>query len=268
MQDIPTGLAAIVLRLLHHLLNGNDDLEGTVVDDGIGKLGVRRGPLHTLDHVRQDFPALHGLHQIQQIAAQAVRIRFHAAFCVDGDDPGVPTLVGHPKTLGLRRGRFGGRRIFRLRQALVLRIGHEGLHRHFLRGHGLAVIGIRSSINNLFRRFRDGLGGVVRHIKGHVGFSRFRVRIGRRLVSALLLAQFRVSLGIGPSGILRAARVQIGLEVRRRAVLGLGIIPLALREKRLLRFRLSQLHSGVQGLVRLLFKGSLLASCHGWVPPL
>ena len=31
VQDIPTGLAAVVLQLLHHLLNGDDDIEGTVM---------------------------------------------------------------------------------------------------------------------------------------------------------------------------------------------------------------------------------------------
>ena len=31
VQDIPTGLAAVVLQLLHHLLNGDDDIEDTVM---------------------------------------------------------------------------------------------------------------------------------------------------------------------------------------------------------------------------------------------
>ena len=30
-EVVPTGLAAVVLQLLHHLLNGDDDIEGTVM---------------------------------------------------------------------------------------------------------------------------------------------------------------------------------------------------------------------------------------------
>ena len=56
-----------------------------MVGDGVGHLRVVRQPLHALDGAGQDLLALQGLHQVQQIAAQLVRICLNRALSVNGD---------------------------------------------------------------------------------------------------------------------------------------------------------------------------------------
>ena len=100
VEHVALGLAAVVLRLLDGLQHRDDDLEVAVVDDCIGHLRVIRQPLHALDRTGEDLLALEGLHQVQQVVAQPVRIRLHRPLSVDGYHP-LAAPARHAEFLGL-----------------------------------------------------------------------------------------------------------------------------------------------------------------------
>ena len=119
VQDIALGLPTVVLRFLHRLQYRDNDLVVAVVGDGVGHLRVVRQPLHALDGAGQDLLALQGLHQVQQVAAQLVRIRLNRALSVNGNHAlAAPARHSEP-AFGLPGVSLGGGRS-RLARSLII----------------------------------------------------------------------------------------------------------------------------------------------------
>ena len=192
VEHVALGLAAVVLRLLDGLQHRDDDLEVAVVDDGIGHLRVIRQPLHALDRTGQDLLALEGLHQVQQVVAQPVRIRLHRPLSVDRYHP-LAAPARHAEFLGLPG--FG---LLLLRGHIlspVLRL----LHLCRLLAGGAPAPGRGRRLGVPFSRsvpFRLSRGFVVRFC--------FRLSLGTEIgrgIKCLAIAgffsRFQVSLGTG-----------------------------------------------------------------------
>ena len=185
MEHVALGLATVVLRLLDGLQHRDDDFEVAVVDDGIGHLRVIRQPLHALDRTGEDLLAL-GLHQVQQVVAQPIRIRLHRPLSVDRYHP-LAAPARHAEFLGLPG--FG---LLLLRGHIlspVLRLLH--LCRLLPGGAPAPGRGRRLGVP-----FRLGRGFVVRFC--------FRLSLGTEIgrgIKCLAIAgffsRFQVSLGTG-----------------------------------------------------------------------
>ena len=173
-----------------------------MVGDGVGHLRVVRQPLHALDGAGQDLLALQGLHQVQQVAAQLVRIRLNRALSVNGNHAlAAPARHSEP-AFGLPGVSLGGGRS-RLARSLIIW--------HFRASLGNS--GRLAQARRFCAGFQVSLGRLAAfrfliHLSlGSVGVQRRAVRqfqVGRGR-SARLTARYQAgTVGTSSSGLVRS----------------------------------------------------------------